>query len=410
MERRCSERRFRVVVAAILAASAVVHGAGPSREQAVPAAPAQAAQAAPAAPPQGAASDAVRTEALARRARARLEALQKEADALAAREHSLLGELRRSEVERQTREAELAQATAELASVQRELTANTAAADQLSARIAADRPAVEARLARLYRQGPLDSPLRWLEGNGLLETARAYRLLSAMSRIDRDRLAAYQRDVDALQNARASLAQRSRDAAEWQARAEAARDAARRAAAAQASLVASIDARRDLTARLAGELEQASARLQQTVAELGTSSPGTVAVLPLRPFQGAIDWPVPGPVTGAFGAPRAGTGSARSGIEIGAAEGTPARAVHEGRVAFADVFSGFGRLVIVEHGQGAFSLYGHLATLDVPLGARVEAGSIVGTTGRAPEGAPALYFELRVDGRPVDPLQWLKRR
>jgi septal ring factor EnvC (AmiA/AmiB activator) len=70
----------------------------------------------------------------------------------------------------------------------------------------------------------------------------------------------------------------------------------------------------------------------------------------------------------------------------------------------------FGRLVVVDHGQGAFSLYGHLATLEVARGARVEAGSVVGTTGRAPGGTPALYFELRVDGRPVDPLQWLKRR
>jgi septal ring factor EnvC (AmiA/AmiB activator) len=84
--------------------------------------------------------------------------------------------------------------------------------------------------------------------------------------------------------------------------------------------------------------------------------------------------------------------------------------VHEGRVAFADVFSGFGRLVIVDHGQGAFSLYGHLATIDVERGAHLDAGAVVGTSGRAPGGTPALYFELRVDGRPVDPLQWLKRR
>jgi len=394
----------------LVAASALAHTAGEPRPQATPGPTTQAAQAtSPPAKPE----NATHADALARRARARLEALQKEADALATRESSLLVDLRRSELERQAREAELAQAAAELAAVQRDLTANTAAAEQLSARIASDRPAVEARLARLYKEGPLDSPLRWLEGDGVLETARAYRLLSALSRIDRDRLLAYQHDVEALRSARTSLAERSREAAAWQARAEAARDGAVKAAAAHAALVASIDARRDLTARLAGELEQASARLQQTVADLDSSSPATVAVLPLRPFQGDIDWPVQGPVTAGFGRARAtrfGTSTVRNGIEIGSAEGSPARAVHEGRVAFADVFSGFGRLVIVDHGQGAFSLYGHLATLEVARGARVEAGSVVGTTGRAPGGTPALYFELRVDGRPVDPLQWLKRR
>jgi septal ring factor EnvC (AmiA/AmiB activator) len=274
--------------------------------------------------PAAAASDSVaRAEALARRARARLEALQKEADSLASRENSLLVELRRAEVERQAREVELTQAAAELAAVQGDLAANTAAADALSARIATDRPAVEARLARLYKQGPLDSPLRWLEGEGLRETARAYRLLSSLSRIDRDRLLAYQRDIEALRTARTSLAERSREVEQWRARAEAARDGAARAAAAHAALVASIDARRDLTARMAGELEQASARLQQTVAELGTSSPGTVAVLPLKSFQGDIDWPVQGAVTARFGrAPssRFGTGIVRNGVEIGSAE------------------------------------------------------------------------------------------
>jgi septal ring factor EnvC (AmiA/AmiB activator) len=78
-------------------------------------------------------------------------------------------------------------------------------------------------------------------------------------------------------------------------------------------------------------------------------------------------------------------------------------------VAFAEAFSGFGRLVIVDHGQGAFSLYGHLANVEVGRGARVEAGRVLGTTGRAPSGTPALYFELRIDGRAVDPVEWLKR-
>ena len=405
-----SARRFGLAVNAVVVSSLLGHASAGPHVQASPTQAAQAPQVVQATP---AAGETARAEALARRARARLEALQKEADALAARENTLLVELRRSEVERQAREAELTQAAAALEAVQRDLAANTTATDQLSARIAAERPAVEARLARLYKQGPLDSPLRWLEGEGLFETARAYRLLSAMSGIDRNRLLAYQRDVEGLRSARASLAERSRQAAEWQARAEAARDAAARAAAAQAALVASIDARRDLTAQLAGELEQASARLHQTVAELGTSSPGTVAVLPIKPFQGAIEWPVAGPVTTGFGRsrPAAADGSAaRSGIEIGSPEGTTARAIHEGRVAFADVFSGFGQLVIVDHGQGTFSLYGHLATIEVAKDAHVAAGSAVGTTGRAPGGTPALYFELRVDGRPVDPLQWLKRR
>jgi septal ring factor EnvC (AmiA/AmiB activator) len=134
--------------------------------------------------------------------------------------------------------------------------------------------------------------------------------------------------------------------------------------------------------------------------------------LPLRPFRGALIWPAAGIVTGRFGkqkTSRFGTAIARSGIEISIAEGQPVRAIHEGTVAFADRFTGYGNLVIVDHGEGAYSLYGYLSSLGVARGDHLEAQARVGESGRDPSGNPALYFELRVDGKPVDPLQWLKR-
>ena len=99
----------------------------------------------------------------------------------------------------------------------------------------------------------------------------------------------------------------------------------------------------------------------------------------------------------------------RTGVEIGVPRGTPVQAIHEGRVAYAAPFAGFGRLVIVDHGRGAFSLYGHLSEMVVSKGDDVERGRRVGSSGQSPEGASALYFELRVDARPVNPIEWLKR-
>jgi septal ring factor EnvC (AmiA/AmiB activator) len=86
------------------------------------------------------------------------------------------------------------------------------------------------------------------------------------------------------------------------------------------------------------------------------------------------------------------------------------RSVHEGTVAFSGPFTGYGTLVIVDHGDRAYSLYGHLESTEVSTGQRVEVGSPVGKSGRNPAGTPALYFELRIDGTAVDPLQWLKRQ
>jgi len=77
--------------------------------------------------------------------------------------------------------------------------------------------------------------------------------------------------------------------------------------------------------------------------------------------------------------------------------------------AYADLFTGYANLVIIEHADKSYSLYGHLSSLSVKKGDRVDAGTTVGLAGRNPAGNPSLYFELRIDGKPVDPLQWLKR-
>jgi septal ring factor EnvC (AmiA/AmiB activator) len=86
------------------------------------------------------------------------------------------------------------------------------------------------------------------------------------------------------------------------------------------------------------------------------------------------------------------------------------QAVHEGTVAFADPFAGFGNLVIVDHGAQTFTLYGDLLEIAVKRGGRVERGQLVGSVGAAPAGPAGLYFEVRIDGRAVDPLQWLRKR
>jgi septal ring factor EnvC (AmiA/AmiB activator) len=205
---------------------------------------------------------------------------------------------------------------------------------------------------------------------------------------------------------RETLEAHVREVTRLQEQAVAAKAALDRAVAARTALVASIDERRDLNARMTGELEAAQQKLQGTVAQL--DGRGSAAMLPLAPFRGVLPWPAQGVVTGRFGrqtSSRFGTAVARSGIEISIAEGQPVRAVHEGTVAYADQFTGYGNLVIVDHGDSAYSL----SSLEVARGAHLDLQSEVGTSGRAPNGNPALYFELRIDGKPVDPLQWLKR-
>ena len=185
-----------------------------------------------------------------------------------------------------------------------------------------------------------------------------------------------------------------------------------RAVAARTALIARIDTRRDLNAQLAGELQVAAARLQQQAANAAAGRPADQVTVPFAPFRGALDWPVAGNVSGRFGQQggRAGSTGARNGVEITATEGTPVQAVHAGTVSYSDAFTGFGNLVIVDHGANNLSLYGYLSATSVQRGDAVEAGTELGRVGSAPAGPASLYFEIRVDGRSVDPVQWLKAR
>lgn len=338
----------------------------------------------------------------------RLRALRQEADALAARGKTLLGDLRRLEVERDLKREQQRVAGAELARITRELAETTAHLASLEEARARQIPGLAARLRALYKLGAGGYTHLLLSVEDPRQIGRASRTVAALVRMDRERVRAHERTLAALDAARDELRDRQARAARLDEKARAAAAAAARAVQMRAALIAQIDARRDLNARLLGELQQARQRLQDTVDGLEGATAGAGRLLPLRPFRGALEWPLGGTIISRFG--RSGRPGATRGIEIAVPAGTPVRAVHGGTVAHAAPFTGFGRLVILDHGDRAYSLYGYLDTLAVSKGDQVAPGAVVGAAGTAPAGGPALYFELRIDGRAVDPLQWLKPR
>lgn len=153
------------------------------------------------------------------------------------------------------------------------------------------------------------------------------------------------------------------------------------------------------------ELKRAAERAAQRAppASKGSSN-GLFARL-----RGKLDWPTAGKLVARFGELRAG--SVRwNGVMVGAERGAAVRAVAAGRVAFADWLPGLGQLVIIDHGSGWLSLYGHNDELLKASGAAVAAGEQVATVGDSGGRAqPELYFEIRSDGKPIDPRPWFQR-
>jgi septal ring factor EnvC (AmiA/AmiB activator) len=356
-------------------------------------------------------ADRARTEAMARRAGERLQSLQREADRLASEERTLLNDLRKLEVERQIKAEELKHLDAEGQKIQTELTATAERMEGLTKSEAAERPELRARLVEIYKLGEARYLRLLLSTPDVRRIGQASRTVAALAKMDRDRVVSHQHTLNELKTARATLQERQKKLATVRAGAEKAQASVQRAAQARADLIRDIDRRRDLNAQLAGELQASQQKLQLALRDFANGAPAVeVAALPFKPFRGELAWPVPGTVLRRFGRTAGPAGSASNGIEIAATDGTEALAVHDGVVAFADTFAGFGNLVILDHGSRTYSLYGDLLDITVKKGGRVQHGQPVGAVGPTPSGPTGLYFELRVDGEPVDPLQWLKKR
>ena len=364
------------------------------------------------APPQ----DPSSAEAMASRAAARIKALQREADSLASRERTLLEDLRKLEVERDLRAEEFTASTLELQRIERELDDTAIRIAGLERAAESQLPDLASRMVELYKVGNGGYLRMLMSVDDLRDMGRAYRFVSGLQGLDRRRVAEHQRTLAELRKAQASLERRRSQASLAQAAVARARDSAAHAVKAHEDLINRIDERRDLASRLMGELEAARQRLQHTLDEAARGRPpeaGAVIGLPIRPFKGDLEWPVTGSVTGGFGRQvnrKFHTSVVSNGLRIAADASTPVTAVHEGIVAYATTFTGFGQLVIIDHGSVTFSLYGYLADIDVVSGERVAQGQRLGSVGTSLEGEPSLYFELRIDGKPVDPLQWLKRK
>ena len=126
--------------------------------------------------------------------------------------------------------------------------------------------------------------------------------------------------------------------------------------------------------------------------------------------NGSLRWPVQGPILISYGSPR--TAELKwKGTLIGASEGTQVKAVAPGQVVYADWLDGFGMLLVIDHGRGYMSLYGHNQSLLRQVGQSVEQGepvALVGDSGG--QDRPGLYFEIRYQGEAINPTKWLARR
>jgi murein hydrolase activator len=343
-----------------------------------------------------------------RRVQERRQVLERELKRLRGEEKSLLGEVEELDVLVRLRTAELRETQLELQRNQVQLEATGKRAKELEASIEATRPQLAAHARALYKLGELSYLRLLLSVDRPSDFFRGYRFVSALARRDNERMAGFRRDLHELAETREELERRTREATALRSQLETTRRSLEAQRQKKTELLTAIVEKKETHAAYVEELENAETQLRRLFDGLAE---GDVSV-PVSVFRGQLPWPTDGKIRSGFGRhkhPRFDTYTVQNGVEIEAAQDGPVRAVYEGTVVFADRFRGYGLMVVLDHGGKHHSLYAHLSEATVAVGQKLAAGDVLGTVGATSVEGPGLYFEMRFQGRPEDPADWLKK-
>jgi septal ring factor EnvC (AmiA/AmiB activator) len=354
------------------------------------------------------AADAERRAVLERE----IDGARRELEAIHARERSALVELQRLDAELRLRRAEAARAGLRIEATAAEVEVRVASLARLVQAQAARQSYLAVRLRELYKQGP-GAPLRVLldrdDGRLRLDAARYALVLGGR---DARLLQAFRDDAARLTEESGVLLEQRLTLEDERRAADAARTALAAARVERARFLESL--RADARSR-----EAALAELEAAAADLGAIA-GAVArgVVPRaidpEALRGRMKWPVDGKVRAGFGRtvhPEFKTSVPHPGLDIDAPEGADFRAAADGTVVWSGALRGYGLTTIVDHGADLLTVYGHAGVLLVEKGEGVQRGDVLGKVGDTGSlRGPALYFEVRRGGKPVDPAPWLEAR
>ncbi len=288
----------------------------------------------------------------------------------------------------------------------------------LETRLARDRKELAGRMAGLYRMGRMNYLRLFLSADSSGVMRERLRYLSYLAGRDSRLIQSCLATIETLEQRRAELREneiRLEQIEEEQQRRQSATLRLRRD---KSRLLGQLETDIEVHQRIAADLEQAAGALEDLLGSLdgdaATAADGARLLPGLDNHRGLLPWPGAGRLTGRFGRkrhPRFGTTTISNGILLSLPSGSRAAAVYFGTVVYNDWLHGYGNLVIVSHGGESYSLYAHLESSIVTMGDWVNKGDQLGYTGSSGSLAgPVLYFELRIGGEPVDPLQWLEKR
>ena len=314
------------------------------------------------------------------------------------------------ELDIRTRELEIAQRMeADLEQQQRDIEGQIAA---LAPRIAQQKEFLRKRLGALYRLGRLSYVRLLLSLDNRRDPLEAMSMLTYLASRDARAISRFDASREQLRGRYAALAERRQRLAEARKIVQQRQQAVAATYARKERLVAMLRHQTTQSEEQIANLEEKAKRLEHLIDVLSRQSAGAVVEEDIRTVQGALGWPVEGKVLETFGRqvdPKFSTITFNNGLKIAAAAGTEVHAIFPGTVRFSQWFKGYGNLIILDHGNRIFSLYGNLKSPAIAVGDRVRAGQAIAGVGESEEAQLGyLYFEIRQDNKPEDPQKWLR--
>ena len=338
--------------------------------------------------------------------------LEGELDRLRTQEGGVLGELERLSAELNLGQTRLRELTLRGDTISERIAAHENLLGDLDRTQRERRRYLAFRLREMYMGGSRQALHRLLGDRDRDDYRGGLRYASFLSTRDASMLASYRDDQERAGVERGALLGEQQRLGETQSQLRAANR--------------SLDAGRRRQQRLLDGIRDDAVRRESALVELRSAAGGMTDLigeldpvanpeaLDMAKFRGLLDWPAEGELRSSFGSvvhPRFKTRVPHPGIDIRAASGDPIRSVFDGDVVFSGWMRGYGLTTIVDHGNGLHSVYAHAAVTWLEPGERVRRGQrlgIVGETGSF--SGPSLYFELRLNGRAVDPEDWLRPR
>lgn len=340
-------------------------------------------------------------------------------------------ELSKIENNLKQKEASLKQMSSDLLKVEQSLGKTGIEIQQATAEAEIKRDQINKRLVSMYKAGEMGTARMFFASGSFPQMLENQRFMQVVLRGDQKLFAEYTSKVDQLKGLKnileSDLARKEKIIASIGAK----KIEIEEEKAKKASYLSSVKEKSKSQQASIKELEANARRLQAMMARLEANSRKSYNLKksnkntigehdPLPPVadkgfsaqKGRLAVPVKGEILSQFGRhkhPEFNSFTVSNGISIAAPKGTDIRSVFDGQVIFADYFKGYGNMVIIDHGGGYFSLYGHATRLNKKVGSKVARNDVIAGVGDLDSSRGSmLYFELRHQGKPIDPAPWFR--